>query len=143
MKKIAISTLGCKTNQFESAAMGEAVSKRGFQIVPFTEVADIYIINTCTVTAKTDAESCRLIRRAQRQNASAKIVVTGCYAQIASEKISRLLGVILFLVNSEKKSITDFLQELDADQKIVVSDISQEKSAEGEILETFAEHTRA
>ena len=83
MKKIAISTLGCKTNQFESAAMGEAVSKRGFQIVPFTDVADIYIINTCTVTAKTDAESCRLIRRAQRQNASARIVVTGCYAQIA------------------------------------------------------------
>ena len=143
MKKIAISTLGCKTNQFESAAMGEAVRKRGFQIVPFTDVADIYIINTCTVTAKTDAESCRLIRRAQRQNASAKIVVTGCYAQIAAEKISRLPGVNLVLGNSEKKEITDFLEELDVAQKVVVSDISLEKSADGEILETFSEHTRA
>jgi len=143
MKKIAISTLGCKTNQFESAAMGEAVRKRGFQIVPFNDVADIYIINTCTVTAKTDAESCRLIRRAQRQNASAKIVVTGCYAQIAAEKISRLPGVNLVLGNSEKKEITDFLEELDVAQKVVVSDISLEKSADGEILETFSEHTRA
>jgi len=123
--------------------MGEAVRKRGFQIVPFTDVADIYIINTCTVTAKTDAESCRLIRRAQRQNAAARIVVTGCYAQIAAEKISRLPGVNLVLGNTEKKAITDFLEELDGTQKVVVSDISLEKSADGEILETFAEHTRA
>jgi threonylcarbamoyladenosine tRNA methylthiotransferase MtaB len=143
MKKIAISTLGCKTNQFESAAMGEAVRNRGFQIVPFTDAADIYIINTCTVTAKTDAESRRLIRRAQRQNASAEIVVTGCYAQIAAGEISRLPGVSLVLGNSEKKSLIDFLDAFDGTRQVVVSDIAHEKNADVAILETFAEHTRA
>jgi threonylcarbamoyladenosine tRNA methylthiotransferase MtaB len=143
MKKVAITTLGCKTNQFESAAMVESVRKQGFLMVPFSEAADIYIINTCTVTAKTDSESCRLIRRARRQNATARIVVTGCYAQIAFEKISHLPGVSLVLGNSEKKGITGFLEEIDETQKIVVSDISQEKHAEGFKLETFAEHTRA
>ncbi len=143
MKKIAITTLGCKTNQFESAAMGEAVLKQGFQIVPFADVADIYIINTCTVTAKADAESCRLIRRARRQNASARIVVTGCYAQTSSDKIRHLPGVSLILGNSEKKAIADFLADIDETQKIVVSDISLEKQTEGVTLETFAEHTRA
>lgn len=143
MKKVAITTLGCKTNQFESAAMSESVRKQGFQIVPFGEAADIYIINTCTVTAKTDAESCRLIRRARRQNASARIVVTGCYAQVASEKISHLPGVSLVLGNSEKKGIAGFLEGIDEAQKIVVSDISLEEHSGGVTLETFAEHTRA
>jgi threonylcarbamoyladenosine tRNA methylthiotransferase MtaB len=88
--RVAITTLGCKVNQFESAAMMEAIGKEGFQVVPFKDEADIYLINTCTVTARTDAESRRLIRRAGRRNPEAKIVVTGCYAQMASDQLREM-----------------------------------------------------
>ncbi|MFZ2948582.1 MAG: tRNA (N(6)-L-threonylcarbamoyladenosine(37)-C(2))-methylthiotransferase MtaB, partial [Desulfuromonadaceae bacterium] len=83
MKRVAISTLGCKTNQFESAAMIEQLKTAGYHIVPFTEPSDIYIVNSCTVTARTDAETRRLIRRARRLNPASRIVATGCYAQVA------------------------------------------------------------
>ena len=79
---VAIVTLGCKTNQFESAAMGEQLSRAGYQQVAFEEGADLVVVNTCTVTAATDAQSRKLIRRARRLNSKARIVVTGCYAQI-------------------------------------------------------------
>ena len=86
-KTIAITTLGCKINQFESAAMTEALQQDGYRIVPFSQTADVYVINSCTVTVKTDAESRRLIRRAARQNPGARVVVTGCYAQLAGEEL--------------------------------------------------------
>ncbi len=143
MKKVAITTLGCKTNQFESAAIAESVSNKGFQIVPFSDFADIYVINTCTVTAKSDAESRRLIRRARRRNAAARIVVTGCYAQLAFEEIRDLPGVSLVLGNSEKKEIAELLEKTEDEQLVLVSDISRQQQAESVKLETFAEHTRA
>ncbi len=143
MKKVAITTLGCKTNQFESAAIAESVSNKGFQIVSFSDFADIYIINTCTVTAKSDAESRRLVRRARRQNAAARIVVTGCYAQLAFEEIRHLPGVSLVLGNNEKKEIAELLGKAEDEQLVLVSDISRQHQAEGVTLETFAEHTRA
>ncbi|MDD5287205.1 MAG: tRNA (N(6)-L-threonylcarbamoyladenosine(37)-C(2))-methylthiotransferase MtaB, partial [Desulfuromonadaceae bacterium] len=83
MKRVAITTLGCKTNQFESAAMVEQLEQAGYRVVPFSEPSDIYIINSCTVTARTDAETRRLIRRVRRKNPLARIVATGCYAQVA------------------------------------------------------------
>lgn len=143
MKKIAITTLGCKINQFESAAMTQALEKDGFSIVPFSEPADIYLINSCTVTAKTDAESRRLIRRATRLNPDAKVVVTGCYAQMSGAEILELPGVNLVLGNSEKRDIVALLKEAGDEPKSVVSDIFQARSGEGTPLETFAEHTRA
>ncbi|MBJ6723185.1 tRNA (N(6)-L-threonylcarbamoyladenosine(37)-C(2))-methylthiotransferase MtaB [Geomesophilobacter sediminis] len=143
MSRVAITTLGCKINQFESAAMTEALAKEGYELVPFSETADVYIINSCTVTAKTDAESRRLIRRGNRLNPDARIVVTGCYAQMAGEDLLKIPGVNLILGNSEKRSITDFLRDLGDEPKAVVSDIAREKSTEGFQLETFAEHTRA
>jgi threonylcarbamoyladenosine tRNA methylthiotransferase MtaB len=105
MQRIAITTLGCKTNQFESAAMTEELAREGFQVVPFDEEADIYLINTCTVTARTDAESRRLIRRARKVRPGARIVVTGCYAQLAFEQLREMPGVSLVLGNAEKKGI--------------------------------------
>ncbi|GFO69020.1 tRNA (N(6)-L-threonylcarbamoyladenosine(37)-C(2))-methylthiotran sferase MtaB [Geomonas limicola] len=143
MKKVAITTLGCKINQFESAAMTEALGQEGFCIVPFGETADIYVINSCTVTAKTDAESRRLIRRAGRQNPDAKVVVTGCYAQMSSSEILELPGVHLVLGNSEKRDIVSLLKEVEETPKAVVSDIMQVRSGESAPLESFAEHTRA
>lgn len=141
--KVAITTLGCKTNQFESAAMAEKLGKEGFEMVSFEETADIYVINTCTVTARTDAESRRLIRRAMRRNAAARIVVTGCYAQVAPTELEKMDGVNLIVGNAEKKDIARLLWELGEERKTVVSDISREHRAEVLPLESFAEHTRA
>jgi len=143
MKKISFVTLGCKTNQFESAAMTEAARKEGYQVVSAGEAADICVINTCTVTARTDSESRRLIRRALRENPAARIVVTGCYAQIASEEISSMPGVALIIGNTEKRELLQLLQNLGEKQQIKVADISQVNETGPLILETFAEHTRA
>jgi threonylcarbamoyladenosine tRNA methylthiotransferase MtaB len=142
-QRVAITTLGCKINQFEAAAMTEALGKEGFQVVPFGERADVYVINTCTVTARTDAESRRLIRRALRHSPSAKIVVTGCYAQVAHEELREMAGVSLILGNVEKKGIAGFIREIGTGEKVLVSDISREDRASTLTLETFAEHTRA
>jgi threonylcarbamoyladenosine tRNA methylthiotransferase MtaB len=143
IKKVAVTTLGCKTNQFESAAISESVRNKGYLIVPFSEFADIYIINTCTVTAKSDAESRRLIRRARRQNALARIVVTGCYAHLAHDEIRHFPGVSHVLGNNEKKGIAELLEKFEDEQVVMVSGFTQDQQADGVTLETFAEHTRA
>ncbi|MCM2359783.1 MAG: tRNA (N(6)-L-threonylcarbamoyladenosine(37)-C(2))-methylthiotransferase MtaB [Geobacteraceae bacterium] len=143
MQRVAITTLGCKINQFESAAMSEALDKEGFRLVPFEDEADVYLINTCTVTAKTDAESRKLIRRAGRRNPQARIVVTGCYAQVAFEELREMAGVDLIVGNVEKKGIAGLLREVGSGPRVLVSDISLEREVEGLVLESFAEHTRA
>jgi len=142
-KTIAITTLGCKINQFESAAMTQALELDGFSIVPFSGPADVYLINSCTVTAKTDAESRRLIRRATRLNPEARVVVTGCYAQMAGALLLDMPGVNLVLGNSEKRDIAGLLRQMGDEPRAVVADISQAKSGESAPLESFAEHTRA
>src|SRR5512137_1112919 len=124
MQRIAITTLGCKTNQFESAAMAESLVREGFRVVPFEEAADIYVINTCTVTARTDAESRRLIRRARKRRPGAKIVVTGCYAQVAPEELKEMEGVHLVLGNKEKKGIAELIKEIGEEPRVLVSDIA-------------------
>lgn len=143
MQRVAITTLGCKINQFESAAMAEEFGREGFQLVPFEDAADIYVINTCTVTARTDAESRRLIRRARTRQPQARIVVTGCYAQVAFDRLRDIPGVSLILGNAEKKGIAGLLREIDDEPRVLVSDIALQKGAEGVVLESFAEHTRA
>jgi len=143
MKRVSIVTLGCKTNQFESAGMSESLVKEGFEIVPFGDEADICVINTCTVTARTDAESRRLIRRAHRRNPSAVIVVTGCYAQLSPELFREFPGVSLIIGNSEKRDLVELLRVADVKPTVRVADISRERRADPLLLETFAEHTRA
>ncbi|NOX80751.1 MAG: tRNA (N(6)-L-threonylcarbamoyladenosine(37)-C(2))-methylthiotransferase MtaB [Deltaproteobacteria bacterium] len=87
MKKIAIATLGCKVNQFESASFSSSLTRAGCEIVPFNGRADIYVINTCAVTGRAGQQSRQLIRRAMKTNPAARLVITGCYAQAASRKI--------------------------------------------------------
>jgi threonylcarbamoyladenosine tRNA methylthiotransferase MtaB len=139
MKRVAVTTLGCKTNQFESAAMIEQLENSGYRIVPFCETADIYIINSCTVTAKTDAETRRLIRRARRNNPQSHIVATGCYAQVAPGELERMPELDIVLGNREKQQISALLEST-VNQ---VSDISKEEKSEPLKLTSFAEHTRA
>lgn len=139
MKRVAIATLGCKTNQFESAAMIEQFGKAGYAVVPFTQPADIYVVNSCTVTARTDAETRRLIRRARRLNPMARVVATGCYAQVASGELEQMPELDSVLGNREKQDIIGLVET----GQSRVSDISGELSVGPLKLESFAEHTRA
>jgi len=139
MKRVAITTLGCKTNQFESAAMSEQLAKAGYSVVPFCEAADIYVVNSCTVTARTDAETRQIVRRARRLNPEARIVATGCYAQVAPGDLERMPEVDIVLGNREKKDIAALLES----EHSLVSDITDERTGSTLKLETFAEHTRA
>ena len=143
MKRIAITTLGCKTNQFESAAIHENLTKEGFAVVPFEESADVYVINTCTVTARTDAESRRLVRRAKRRNPEARIVVTGCYAQVAPEMLAAMPEVELVIGNEEKGRLAALLKMGAGAERVLVADINGISKAGSLRLESFAEHTRA
>jgi len=139
MKSVAIATLGCKTNQFESAAMIEQFKRAGYAVVPFTQPADIYVVNSCTVTARTDAETRRLIRRARRLNPVARIVATGCYAQVAPGELEQMPELDSVLGNREKRDIIGLVETGESR----VSDISSELTVGPLKLESFAEHTRA
>lgn len=141
MKKLAINTLGCKTNQLESSIMAESFEKYGFEIVKFNEIADIYIINTCSVTAKSDNESRYFIRQAKRKNPEAKIVVTGCYAQVSPEEVSKIEGVDFVIGNTEKFNIAEIV--LNSQEKISVSDIMKESEFRDKKVFSASGRTRA
>ncbi|UCE64903.1 MAG: tRNA (N(6)-L-threonylcarbamoyladenosine(37)-C(2))-methylthiotransferase MtaB [Candidatus Zixiibacteriota bacterium] len=104
MPKIALGFTGCKVNNYEIQVLSEALESAGMEVVSFNDKADCYIINTCTVTSKADTSSRNLIRRAKRISPEAKIAVTGCYAQLKPEKVSRI-GIDLLIPNSEKEKI--------------------------------------
>lgn len=142
--RVAVATLGCKVNQCESAGIGEALVARGITLVPFGEVADGYIINTCTVTGRTDYQSRQLIRRAIRQNPTAAVLVTGCYAQRAPEEIAQIQGVRFITGNAEKEKIPDILCEMTAGvPRVLVGNIQDEKGISRLGATHFPEHTRA
>lgn len=105
MKKVAIATLGCKVNQFESAAFTSAFEERDCQLVPFDSDADVYVINTCTVTAKAGQQSRQMIRRALRRRPDARVVVTGCYAEMAPETLLALDGKPVCIIGNDNKHL--------------------------------------
>jgi threonylcarbamoyladenosine tRNA methylthiotransferase MtaB len=141
---VAIATLGCKVNQYESAIIQESFQKRGYPIASFSNYAQIYIINTCTVTKKADYQSRQLIRRAQKQNPQATIVVTGCYAQVAAEEIADIAGVHYIIGNSYKDKIIDLIQDLPDEKlpKILVDPIERKKKIEIPAVAGFSNQTR-
>lgn len=109
MRKAAFYTLGCKVNQVETEQIKESFMKQGYQIVDFNEAADIYVINTCTVTHVSDRKSRAVIRRATRRNPLAEVVVTGCLAEIDPDQIKAIPGVSLVVGNQDKESIPELL----------------------------------
>ena len=144
MTKFALATLGCKVNQYESAGLIEELKKKGYVHVPFNTHADIYIVNTCTVTGKTDYQSRQLIRRAHRNNPSASIIVTGCYAQIASEDLAILPGVKAIVGTEHKAAIPDMIETItNVEQQIIVSDIRLKAKYTDLTVSKFPGHTRA
>lgn len=140
--RIAFSTLGCKINQYDSALMKESLNGR-FQIVSFDDVADVYVINTCTVTAKSDYQSRQLVRRAVKKNEKAKIVVAGCYPQSNPEAFVSIDGVDVILGNQEKLEIERYLEDTEKEQ---LPRVYVNKTAETFFhsdLKAFPDRTRA
>ena len=112
MKKVAFYTLGCKVNQYETEALVELFEKEGYEVVDFSNKADIYIINTCTVTNLGDRKSRQMIRRAKKMNEDSIVVVTGCYAQTAPEEISNIEGVNIILGTNDRIRILEYIKIL-------------------------------
>lgn len=142
-RTVAIATLGCKTNQFESAAMEERLKASGFTVVPFATGASLVIVNSCTVTSATDAQSRNLIRKARRLNPDCRVVVTGCYAQVDPQALREIPGVAVVLGNAEKRNFLDYLEEAGEGTRVAVSDIAAETEVPPLPLTAFAERSRA
>ena len=145
MTRVAIATLGCKVNQFESEALMASLEERGYDLVSFGEEADIAIINTCTVTQRADFQSRQMVRRAFRPNPKSLIIVTGCYPQVDPDAILRIEGVTYVLGNAEKGQIRDLLPLMQKGEvpRIQVSDIQKEMFLSDIPLHSFHHHTRA
>lgn len=141
MNTFNINTLGCKTNQLESAIIAEKFVNAGYKNVKFNDKADIYILNTCTVTSKTDNEAKYLIRKAKRINPESKIIVTGCFAQVGAEELEEIADVDLILGNSEKHNIVEIFQNYT--YKTHVADIMQESRFINEYVSSSSGRTRA
>ena len=141
---VGIATLGCKVNRYESAALEEDLRRKNFSVVPFNSTADVYIINTCTVTAFSDFQSRQLIRRAHRRNPQAKILVTGCYAQIAPRSVAELDGVSMVVGNGLKHRISELLQNNTHDFPcVLVGDVFRLQEFCNLPLASFGDRTRA
>lgn len=143
--RVAVTTLGCKVNQFESASFISSLEARGAEIVPFSHEADIYIINSCAVTARAGAESRRMVRRAYRSNPEARIVVTGCYAQMAGGELLDLVDQPVCLVgNAYKHVLVDYALADDyCDIEMYMTDISKVREICDLPVKSFRGRTRA
>lgn len=145
-KKVALHNLGCKVNAYETEAMGEELANSGYEIVPFEEGADIYIINTCTVTNIADRKSRQMLHKAKKMNPEAIVVATGCYVQTGGDKLEKDEAIDLVLGNNQKINIVEALAEY-AENKpghgSHVIKINQTKEYEDLSIDHTAEHVRA
>ncbi|SVA93983.1 uncharacterized protein METZ01_LOCUS146837, partial [marine metagenome] len=108
-RTVALYTLGCRLNQYETDAIREQFVTRGFKVVPYSQEADVYVVNTCTVTAHADYRGRQMLRRAIRKSPNATVVATGCYAQTSAEKLLGIEGIDLVLGNAEKGKVVDYV----------------------------------
>lgn len=145
MKRVASHALGCKVNQYESEAIAELFAERGYEIVGIDEPADIYIINTCTVTNFGDKKSRQLIRKVKRLNDGAVVAAIGCYAQTAPEEIKNIDGVNLIIGTKGRKDIVDLVESYIPEMGVLctVGEISKEREFEHLSINKLADRTRA
>jgi len=145
MKKAASYALGCKVNQVESEAIAEAFAERGYEIVDINEKADVYVINTCSVTNLGDKKSRQLIRKVKRINPDAVVVAVGCYAQTAPEDIKAIEGVNIILGTKGRNEIVDCVESYTAEKGIDcrVGEIMKERVFEPISVNKLAGRTRA
>ena len=146
MKRAALHNLGCKVNAYETEAMQQILEKAGYEIVPFTESADVYVINTCSVTNMADRKSRQMLHRARKQNPDAVVVGAGCYVQTKEAQALVDDAIDIVIGNNKKHELVQLLEEYELSHKKTKSivDINHEKQAYEELLlEKTAEHTRA
>jgi threonylcarbamoyladenosine tRNA methylthiotransferase MtaB len=142
--RIAITTLGCKINQYDSAVIHNRLEAQ-HSLVPFDEQADCYIINTCTVTDRADWEARQLVRRAKRLNATAKVLVTGCYAQVNPQDVARVPGVDYVVGLNRLDDLLSFVAAAEHNEgvKIAVGDVKRERAVSVLGTRALPGHTRA
>ena len=109
MKKAALHNLGCKVNAYETEAMQEMLEQNGYEIVPFKEGADVYVINTCTVTNMADRKSRQMLHRARKMNPNAIVVAAGCYVQAQGTEVDPCIDIVIG--NNKKKDLIQILEE--------------------------------
>lgn len=145
MKKAALHNLGCKVNAYETEAMQQRLSDCGYEIVPFTEKADVYIINTCTVTNMADRKSRQMLHRAKKMNPQAIVVAAGCYVQASKEACEADEAIDIVIGNNKKQDIVQILQEYEREQKTehTVIDINHTGEYEDMPVTRMENHTRA
>lgn len=143
--KVAFVTLGCRVNQYETEAMAEKFIKEGFQVVTHSDAADVYVINTCTVTNMGDRKSRQMISKVKKLNDKAIIAVVGCYSQVASNEISKIDGVDVILGTKNKGQIVYFVNRAMNEKKqiIAVKDVFTDKAFEELNIEEYQDRTRA
>lgn len=146
----AFHNLGCKVNSYETEAMQEQLSARGYTIVPFDCAADVYIINTCSVTNMADRKSRQMLHRAKKKNPSAVVVAAGCYVQVAADALKEDTSVDLIIGNNKKAQLADILDQFFAAREkeeipeaACLTDISTDREYENLHLTRAGEHTRA
>ncbi|MCY4050865.1 MAG: tRNA (N(6)-L-threonylcarbamoyladenosine(37)-C(2))-methylthiotransferase MtaB [Gammaproteobacteria bacterium] len=142
----AVITLGCKVNTFESEHIASGLEARGFKRAPSNESADLFVINTCTVTAEADRQTRQLIRRTIRNHPAAKVVVTGCYAEIAPEICADIPGVDMVVGNSRKLQIPELITHRNCSEessKIQIEDIHKHITIPNQLIEGYEGKSRA
>ncbi len=151
-KKVALHNLGCKVNAYETEAMQQLLEKAGYVIVPFTECADIYIINTCSVTNIADRKSRQMLHRAKKENPESIVVAAGCYVQTSEKQAAEDAAIDIIIGNNRKNELIEILEsyqlEKESDQVMLHRENVRNMNLAGEAyeemsLEKTAEHTRA
>ena len=145
MKKVAFITLGCKVNQYETNSMIQQFLQKGYEIVETTEKADIYIVNTCTVTNISDRKSRQMLRRVKEINPEAMVVACGCYVQVAKEAVQNIVDVDLAVGNNEKKEIIEIIEHYQKEKtkKTKISDLWQQEEYIEMGETTYTDKTRS
>lgn len=144
MKKVAFYTLGCKVNQYETEAMSELFQNAGYELCDFDSYADIYVINTCTVTSMSDRKSRQIIRRAKKHNPDSIVAVTGCYAQTNPDAVLEIDDVNIIIGTKDRKKIVSLCESIKNTDKIsFVEDIMKNHVFEDLSISHYEERTRA
>ncbi|QCX32412.1 tRNA (N(6)-L-threonylcarbamoyladenosine(37)-C(2))-methylthiotransferase MtaB [Caloramator sp. E03] len=145
MKKVAFYTLGCRVNQYETEAIAEVFIKDGYEVVDFDEFANVYVINTCSVTNISDKKSRNMIRKAKKLNPEAVVVAAGCYSQVAPEEVASIEGVDIVVGTTDKIKIPQIVKEYLKEKKPIkhVENIMNIRTFEEMEIEEYQDRTRA
>ena len=146
MRKAALHNLGCKVNAYETEAMQQLLEEAGYEIVPFQDKADVYVINTCSVTNIADRKSRQMLHRAKKMNPDAVVVAAGCYVQAAGEELKKDAAIDVIIGNNRKKDLVPLLDEYFAGKHVEedsLIDIGKTREYEALHINKIADHTRA